>query len=116
MACKAPRRVLMRVPPLLKGTASPEQRRLESHAMRGHSLYTPDGRQILVDRDALAELQKAGVLNGRRNRIKPNVFPALVRGMLSDRVRNHLGGIHLTGPNVCICRCSQCRESEEGRN
>lgn len=76
----------------------------------GHELIRPDGKKIFVDRDALAELQKAGVLNGRRTRIKENIYPALVRGLISDRVRNHIGGMELKGPNVCTCYCSQCTE------
>jgi hypothetical protein len=82
--------------------------------MAGHLLCTPDGRQISVDRDALAELQKAGVLNGHRTRIKPSIYAKLVRGLLSDRVRNHLGGMKLTGPNICTCKCSKCARPNQG--
>ena len=76
--------------------------------MRGHRLITPDGREIAVDRDALAELQRARLLNGHRTRIRNSIYPALVRGLLSDRVRRHLGGVELTGPIVCTCSCVQC--------
>lgn len=100
--------------PFAEGNGGPELRRLKAGAMRGHSLKTPDGRQILVDRSALAELQRAGILNGHRTRIKPTIYRALMRGLLSDRVRNHLGGMDLSGPNVCVCDCSECQAVQSG--
>jgi hypothetical protein len=90
----------------------PEQRRLEAKAMGGQKLRTPDDREIPVDYDALRELQKSGLLNGRRTHIKIQIFRAMARGLLSDRLRNHIGGMDLLGPNVCICNCQECRDRE----
>lgn len=90
-------------------SAEPGSRRAEAGAMSGHLLRTPDGRQIPVDYQALRELQRAGLLSGRRTRILPGIYAALTRGLLSDRTRRHLGGMELTGPDICVCDCWMCQ-------
>jgi hypothetical protein len=82
--------------------------------MSGHPLKTPDGRDILVDRDCLVELQKKKLLNGHRTRIKQIILSRSIQSYLSVRLRNHLGLVRgntrITGPEVCICNCSLCKQ------
>ncbi len=80
----------------------------------GHSLKTPDGRRIRVDRDALAELQKKGLLKRHRTAIHPAIYEVLKNGQLiSDRLRRHLGP-DLSGPSVVVCHCEQCTKDQFG--
>lgn len=90
-----------------RATTEPGSRREPAGAVSGHPLLTPDGRTITVDYAAMRELQKAGLLTGRRTRLRPGIWAALTRGLLSDRLRRHLGP-DLSGPEVCTCECHLC--------
>ena len=81
----------------------------------GHRLLTP-GWEIEVDAECMRELREAHLLNGSRNRILPGVYQAVAMGLLSDRTIHMLGGVEvgsdpraLTGPEVCVCGCRECR-------
>jgi len=74
----------------------------------GHEIMRPDGYVIRIDRDALAELQKKRLLIRHRRAFHPRIVEVLhIDGLLSDRLRQHLGP-DLSGPEVCVCHCQDC--------
>ncbi len=79
----------------------------------GHSLLTPEGKEIRVPKSAFEPLRRLGALERNRAKLRPIIYQLLGREY-DDLLMGlrHLLGINLNGPEWCVCHCRECRQIE----
>jgi len=76
----------------------------------GHSLITPEGREIRVPAFAFRKLRQLGALMGNSNRLSPRTYE-FVRpefNCISEGIGRVLGE-DLSGPAWVLCTCKDCQ-------